>query len=164
MGLAVYKTHNGELSKDLVQTTFLKALLYLQKGGHIETMRPFLNHVLRGLIIDEYRRRKITSLDTLLELGLELSFDDYESHVNKLDGKKLIRLISALPPKYRLVLRMKYIQDLSLPEIATLTHQTKNAVAVQAYRGLKKLKALVLEAQIETTTNHLHYSDSKKKA
>jgi len=163
MGLAVYKTHNGELSNDLVQTTFLKALLYLQKGGHIDTMRPFLNHILRNLIIDEYRKRKVTSLDTLLELGLELSFDDYESHINKLDGKKIVRLIDSLPLKYQLVMRMKYIQDLSLTEIAELTHQTKNAVAVQTYRGLQKLKDLAIAGQKETTLNHLHYSDSKKK-
>ncbi len=69
---AIYKTNDTEVSQDLVQTTFLKTLLYLQRGGKIDLMRSFLNHVLGDLIVDEYRFRKnkAVSLDTLLEGGI----------------------------------------------------------------------------------------------
>jgi RNA polymerase sigma-70 factor (ECF subfamily) len=144
---AFYKTHNQALSDDLVQATFLKALLYLQKGGNIETMRVFLNHVMRDLIIDEYRKHKNTSLDTLLEVGFDPCFDDTEKTIDVFDGKAIVRLIDDLPKKYRLVMQMKYLQDLSLSEIAVLTGQTKNTVAVQLYRGLRKLQQLVVADQ-----------------
>lgn len=39
-------------------------------------------------------------------------------------------------------MRMRYAQDLSLTEIALITKQSKNTVAVQAHRGLEKLKQL----------------------
>lgn len=139
---AVFKTSNTDLGDDLVQTTFLKTLLYLQKGGQIDTMRAFLNRILNDLIVDEYRKRKTVSLDTLLENGFEPSTDDYERHIDILDGQKVILLIDQLPKKYQRVMRMKYVQGLSLKEMSILTNQTQNTISVQSYRGLKKLKIL----------------------
>jgi RNA polymerase sigma-70 factor (ECF subfamily) len=144
---ALYKTNNIDLSNDLVQSTFLKALLYLQKGGKIDTMRIFLNHIMHDLIVDEYRKRKTTSLDTLLQLGFDPSFDDTQRNMNILDGRKIVLLIDKLPMKYQEIMRMRYLQDLSPTEIAKLTGQSKNTVAVQSYRGLKKLKVLVANDQ-----------------
>ncbi len=142
---ALYKTHNLETSHDLVQSTFLKTLLYLQRGGKIDTMRSFLNHILNDLIVDEYRKRKTTSLDLLLEKGFEPGSDSIDRIINILDGKQAILLIALLPKKYERVMRMRYLQDLSLHEIALLTGQTQNTTTVQVCRGLAKLKELYKE-------------------
>lgn len=139
---ALYKTSDTHLSEDLVQSTFLKTLLYLQKGGKIDIMRAFLNHILNDLVVDEYRKRKPVSLDTLLEQGFDPGIDYSEQLINILDGKKMILLIDQLPKKYERVIRMRFVQGLSLSEIATLTHQTTNTVSVQSYRGLRKLAVL----------------------
>lgn len=37
---------------------------------------------------------------------------------------------------------MRYVQDLNLTEMALITGDTKNTVAVQAYRGLELLKKI----------------------
>lgn len=144
---AQYKTHNPELSQDLVQVTFLKTLLYLQKGGQITTMRNFLNHILNGLIIDEYRKRKVTSLDLLLEQGFEIGVHEAERTANIFDGKLVVLLIELLPVKYQPIIRMRYLQDLSLKEISLLTGLSTNTIAVQSHRGLSKLKTLYLASQ-----------------
>ena len=39
-------------------------------------------------------------------------------------------------------MNMRYVKDLSLKEISIITGQSKNANAVQIYRGLEKLKTL----------------------
>ncbi|MEX0931156.1 MAG: hypothetical protein WDZ88_00230 [Candidatus Paceibacterota bacterium] len=109
---ALFKTSDVDVSQDLVQKTFLKILLYLRKRGKIKTMRCFLNHVLKDLIVDEYRKRKATSLDVLLEKGFEIGFEDSENMINILDGKKVILLIPLLPEKYRVIMRMRYVQCL----------------------------------------------------
>lgn len=139
---AVFKTSDVELGDDLVQTTFLKTLLYLQKGGKIDIMRAFLNRVLNDLIVDEYRKRKTVSLDTLLENGFEPGINYTEQLIDIIDGKKVILLIDQLPKKYQTVVKMRYVQGLSLKEISVLTKQTQNTIAVQSYRGLQKLKVL----------------------
>lgn len=59
-----------------------------------------------------------------------------------LDGKAAIRLIENLPEPYKKVLHMRYIQDLSLGEMALITGKSKNTMAVQVHRGLVKLKVL----------------------
>jgi len=139
---AIYKTHDQELSHDLVQTTFLKTILYLQRGGKIDTMRSFLNHVLRGLIIDEYRKQKPTSLDVMLDNGYEPSEDRFDEMINILDGQEIVDLIKLLPPKYQKVMTMRYLQDLSLTEMSELTGKKQNTMSVQAHRGLILLKEL----------------------
>jgi RNA polymerase sigma-70 factor (ECF subfamily) len=137
-----FKVHNHATSGDLVQDTFIKTWGYLAKGGKIDIMKAFLYHVLNQLIIDEYRKRKTTSLDVLLEKGYEPSVDYSDRILNVFDGKLALLLIQHLPAKYQTVMRMRYEQDLSLKEIALITGQSRNAVAVQAHRGLGKLKVL----------------------
>lgn len=143
---ALYKTNDVQLGQDLVQATFLKTLLYLQKGGKIILMKSFLNHVLNDLIVDEYRKHKTMSLDLLLDKGFEPGGDDQERTMNIFDGKQVVQLIPLLPEKYETVIRLRYMQELSLKEISLITGQTPNTVAVQAHRGLEKLKTIYDES------------------
>ncbi len=140
---AYFKTNNHALSDDLVQDTFVKTWMYLVKNEKIDSMKAFLYHILRHLIVDEYRKNKPTSLDLLLEKGFEPhATSDYQRKIDILDGEDALLLIAELPPVYQKILRMRYIQDLSLKEISLITGQTRNAVAVQAHRGMEKLTVL----------------------
>lgn len=139
---AFFKVHNQAASDDLVQETFLKTWKYLVKGGKIELMRAFLYHILNNLIIDEYRKHKTSSLDDLMEKGFEPKTEATDSLLNVLGGKVAFLLTKQLPEKYQKIIRMRYRQDLLLKEISLITGQSKNAVAVQIHRGLKKLKVL----------------------
>ncbi len=139
---AFLKISNHTTGEDLVQDTFIKTWSYLVKGGKIHMMRAFLYHILNNLIVDEYRKHKTSSLDFLLEQGYEPSVDNSQPSFNILDGKVALLLIKNLPMKYQKVLNMKYKQGLSLKEIALLTGQSRNTIAVQTHRGLEKLKLL----------------------
>ncbi|MEK7611877.1 MAG: RNA polymerase sigma factor [Patescibacteria group bacterium] len=139
---AFFKLHDHAMGEDLVQTTFVKTWAYLVRGGKINTMKAFLYHILNNLIVDEYRKRKTLSLDVLLEKGFEPSNPNPERLLSSLDRKETLILIQRLPEKYQKVMRMRYIQDLSLKEMALIVGQSRNALAVQTHRGLEKLKAL----------------------
>jgi len=139
---AFFKVHNRATSEDLVQDTFMKTWAYLVKRGKIDLMKAFLYHTLNGLIVDEYRKHKTISLDALLEKGFEPSAGDSGRFLNVLEGKAMLLLIQRLPEKFQKVMRMRYVQDLSLKEMSLITGQSKNTVAVQAHRGLKMLKLL----------------------
>ena len=141
---AFFKTSNHATGEDLVQETFVKMWSYLVRGGRIELMRAFLYHILNNLIVDEYRKRKATSLDVMLEKGFEPNAGDTVRLLDVLDGKKALLLIQRLPPMYQKVMRMRYVEDLSLKEMSLVTGQSENALAVQAHRGLVKLKKLYI--------------------
>jgi RNA polymerase sigma-70 factor, ECF subfamily len=140
-----FKLRDRALSEDLVQETFMKTWKYLVKGGDVDVMKAFLYHVLNGLIVDEYRKHKTTSLDMLLVKGYAPPAGHPEHHFNILDGKAAFLLIEKLPKKYQRIMHMRYIQDLSITEISLITKQSKNAVGVQIHRGLVKLKVLFCE-------------------
>lgn len=139
---AFFKIHERAISEDLVQDTFMKTWSYLVKGGKIDVMKAFLYNILNNLIVDEYRKYKTTSLDVLREKGFEPSAGHTERLFNVLDGKEVLLLIQSLPPTYQKVMRMRYVQDLSLKEMSLITGQSKNTMAVQVHRGLEKLKLL----------------------
>ncbi len=142
---AFMRTHNKALSQDLIQNTFHKTWKYMVKGGDIVVMEAFLYHILKALIIDEYRKKKPVSLDLLLEKGFEPHIDETIRIQEIYDGKQIALLISDLPVLYQKVMRMRYLQDMSLKEIALITGQSRNTVAVQSCRGLEKLKVLYAE-------------------
>lgn len=139
---AFFKVSNHATGEDMVQDTFTRTWSYLVKGGKIDVMKAFLYHILNNLIVDEYRKRKTVSLDVMIEKGLEPASGDSSKLLNLLDGKAALVLIQRLPEKYQKVMRMRYIQDLSLHEMSLITGETKNAMAVKAHRGLEKLKLL----------------------
>jgi RNA polymerase sigma-70 factor, ECF subfamily len=142
---ALSKVNNPQLAEDLVQDTFLRAWNYVLKGGKVDTMKSFLYQILHRLIIDEYRRGKRTSsLDDLVEKGFEPSANtqEFEHISNILDGKATMLLINKLPDRYRKVLTMRYIENLTIEEMAAEIGQSKNTVAVQIHRGLVKLKEI----------------------
>jgi RNA polymerase sigma-70 factor (ECF subfamily) len=136
------KLNDRVLGEDLVQTAFMKAWIYLMRGGKINIMKAFLHHVLNNLIVDEYRKRKNVSLDFLIEKGFEPTIDESEHMFAGFDGKKAVTMIKRLPSKYQKVMKMRYVKDMSLKEMSVITGQSKNTLAVQAYRGLRMLKDL----------------------
>ncbi len=138
-----YKLSDQEASKDILQETFIKAWAYISKHGAVKNTRAFLYKITSNLIIDEYRKRKHNdSLDTLKESGFDPSFDDTHAWMEKIDGKKAVQLLEKMPEPYRTALHMKYIEDLSLQEIAKKTGEHENAIAVRLHRGIIKLKEL----------------------
>lgn len=137
-----FKVSDPSLADDLVQVTFLKTWEYLEGAGKIDSMKAFLFHVLNNLIIDEYRKQKTASLDMMTENGFQVAVEDAGYLCDEIDGRAALTLIPRLPAKYRTVLSMRFIEELTLREIAHLTGQSENTVVVQIRRGIEKLATL----------------------
>ncbi len=139
-----FKISDKETAKDLIQETFMKAWIYLTKGKAIKNIRALFYKILSNLIIDHYKKKKTISLDALTEKnGLEdPAFDEKEHLEDKLDGEIALEALNQIPDKYKDVVFMRYVEDLSLPEIAEITKEPENTIAVKIHRGLKKVKFL----------------------
>ncbi len=142
---AHFRIHDAAISDDLVQGAFMKAWIYMEKTGKIELMRAFLYHVLRDLIIDEYRRTKTILLDPLEENFDAEEIAPTENFFDFVDADALALLMAKLSPKYRAIIMMRYGEDLSLKEMSLRTNETENNMAVQVHRGLAKLRSLSLQ-------------------
>lgn len=132
-----------EMCEDIVQDVFVRMWMYMMRGGKIDKVRAFLHHVLVNLVFDSYRKRKTSSLESLLERGYEPSIDDTERWFNVIDGRTALKMINRLPRSYKEVLRNTYARNLSYGEISSMTGLSRNTIAVQVHRGLVKLKSLI---------------------
>lgn len=147
---AIYRLSDRERAIELVHDTFTKAWLYVRDGHDIEAFKPFLYKVLNNLIIDEYRKRKESSLDALFEVeGVDESTfgdlvgDDTERIIDALDGQQAVEMLELLPDMYREVIVYRYIDELKPKEIASLIEVSENVVSVRIHRGICMLQELV---------------------
>lgn len=138
---AQFKLRNRALADDLVQDAFAKTWTYLAKGGKIVAMKAFLYRVLNNLIIDEYRKHKTASLDAMIDGGFEPDMDTAEAPLSATDSEKAVVEMNKLPAKYQKVVKMRYFDELTLEEIAKKTGQSKNSIAVQVHRGVRKIRS-----------------------
>jgi RNA polymerase sigma-70 factor (ECF subfamily) len=141
----LFETSNREVALDLTQDTFVKVWQYLQGGNTIENMRAFLYRVAGNLVIDYRRKKKATSLDALLDDGYDIGHDEKSRTIDAIDGRKVMEIMNEIPEKYRDVIIMRYVEDLSIKEIAEVTGETENNISVRIHRGLEKVRSAVEE-------------------
>lgn len=144
---AYFRVSSRDTALDLVQDAFTKAWDYLARGNEIDEYRPFLYRTLHNLIVDEYRKRRTTSLDEALagegvDEGRfdELVEDGGETLAMHYAAEELRTSLAELPPTYRDIVTMRYVDELMPQEIAELTSLSVNVVSVRIHRGVKLLK------------------------
>ena len=159
---AVYRLSDCERAIEIVHDTFTKVWGYIRAGHEIEAYKPFLYKVLNNLIIDEYRKRKELSLDAFLaEEGTdEGSFEELhdgsiEELTFSLDAKKAAELIHELPPAYREVITLRFVDGLGPKEISELIEETENVVSVRIHRALRLLKERIIIGEEEARQRRL---------
>ncbi|MFT5280976.1 MAG: RNA polymerase sigma-70 factor (ECF subfamily) [Flavobacteriaceae bacterium] len=148
--LCFFKTGDRELATDLVQDTFMRVWDTLQKGKEVENLKAFIYQVAKNAIIDYYRKKKTSSLDSLLEEGFDEQGDDNrEKHADVFEAKQLMQHVHELDDMYRDILLLRYVEDFSIEEIAEHVGEEKNNISVRIHRALKKLETIIEEKQKE---------------
>jgi len=137
------KVRNRENATDIVQDAFIKTWEYLERGNEIKQIRPFLYRTAYNLIVDHSRKKSTLSIEDTVNLDTDLGHeDDLTKTVDSIDGKLAIELLDGLTDQYRLIIEMKYLQGLTLSEIAYATKKKKETISVQIHRAEKVLKDL----------------------
>lgn len=148
---ARFRLSNSERAADLTQETFLKAWEYARAGNEVRAWKSFLYRILNNLIIDEYRRTKEESLDTLLEddppsLHERMSTGGRRETEDRLDDTLMIehikKFIPELPYGLRSALTLRYIDGFSPKEIAGLLDVSENVASVRIHRAVVRLREL----------------------
>jgi RNA polymerase sigma-70 factor (ECF subfamily) len=147
-----------ERAQELTQDAFMRTWDYVRKGGQVRDLRPFLYQTLRNLIIDEYRKAKTSSLDSMLEnaesgaMEAMLPQDDtntVEAAMERLDANEALKRVDDLPETYREVLLLRYVEGLSPKEIGLIVDESENVVSVRIHRALKKMKEMLEDTTLQ---------------
>jgi len=145
------QTSNRDVATDLAQETFTRAWQYLADGKDIEQMRPFLYRIATNAVIDYRRKKKESSLDAMLEEGYDYadSTDLATERETMFESEQALAILSELDDKYKDALIMRYVDDMSVKDIAHAIGETENNTSVRIHRGLDKLKKSIEEKKHE---------------
>jgi len=131
-----------QVAEDLTQDIFLKIWQHLVDKKHVKSFRAFIFRIARNTVVDHYRSSK-------QELPLEYMPDSVEliegvllSSDKNIDAEILLKEIGKLKSEYQEVLLLKYVEDMSIEDIAHVTSKDKNNVRVTIHRALNKLKTI----------------------
>lgn len=141
-----------EDAEDAVQDAFIRA--YNGLHTYLDTTDamfwPWMRKIAINCCIRRFSREiPHTDVEQMLEDG-QPCVDDVAMEVYlKIEMAKVREIIAGLPEIYRIIMILKYKEDLSTGEIAELLGVSQTVVRVRSYRALKMLTERMTVTQYE---------------
>lgn len=152
MRYLMFLTSKREVAEDLFQEVWIRVL---RRGAQYNGKARFdtwIFTIARNLVIDLSRKRTMASLDEMREGGederpFEIAEDSpspLECYQFKENAAELAQVMLTLEPNYREVLTLRFHEEMSLDQIASLTCAPLSTVKSRLYRGLAALRPALL--------------------
>jgi len=130
--------HNRTTAEDLVQNAVMKALQAITKLKEPDSVVGWLAAITRNSCFEEFRRKK-GKWDEPVETAVGLESVN-NADVNLFETQHLVlQAIESLPENQAIVIRLRFLEDLDLDEIAERVGLRKNTVEVRIHRALAAL-------------------------
>ncbi len=144
----LFLTGKREVAEDLFQETWMRVLLRGAQYNGKARFDTWLFTIARNLVIDLSRKRQMASLDEMSETGederpFEVAIDGpspLEQFATREDRAEVAEVLLKLDANYREVLTLRFHEEMSLEEIASVTRAPLSTVKSRLYRGLAALK------------------------
>ncbi|MFD1954088.1 RNA polymerase sigma factor SigW [Paenibacillus thailandensis] len=148
--MAYRMLNNRQEAEDIVQDTFLRVYKNLDKYDENLKFSTWIYRIATNLCIDRLRKRKPSySLDA--ESSEHEGLDGYsmipsdnrtpESEVLLTETQRIVhQAIETLPPKYKTIMMLRYIQDMSLQEIGDVLDMPVTTIKTRVHRGREFLR------------------------
>jgi RNA polymerase sigma-70 factor, ECF subfamily len=151
MRYLLYLTGNRDMAEDLFQEVWMRVLVRGAQFNGQARFDTWLFTIARNLVIDQRRKRTMSSLDELFDSGSDddrpMSFEiangeptPFDRFANLEDRERIAGVLLQLDTLYREVLVLRFYEELSLEEIATVTHAPLSTVKSRLYRGMAAIK------------------------
>ena len=133
-------THDNDISEELTQETFYKAVQKINTYKGKCKMSVWLCQIAKHLWYDQCRKKQKT-IDVEENLFDVQALESTESQVISNEEKiSLYKKMQKLDEKTREVIYLRITGELSFKEIATILDKTENWARITFYRGKNKLK------------------------
>ena len=160
MRYLMFLTGKREVAEDLFQEVWIRVLRRGSQYNGKARFDTWIFTIARNLVIDLSRKRTMASLDEMREGGEdERPFEIAEESPSPLDqyefqenAAELAVVLQTLEPSYREVLTLRFHEEMSLDQIATLTRAPLSTVKSRLYRGLAALKPALVSLRARPRT------------
>jgi RNA polymerase sigma-70 factor, ECF subfamily len=147
----LYLTSNREMAEDLFQEVWMRVLVRGAQFNGKARFDTWLFTIARNLVIDQRRKRTMSSLDELFEgrsdddrpMNFEIADSEptpLDRFANLEDRQRIAGALLQLDTLHREVLVLRFHEELSLEEIATVTRAPLSTVKSRLYRGMAAMK------------------------
>lgn len=134
------KVNTSEIAEDLSSEVFARTWKEFNRK-EIKNIQAFLYGVARNLIADYYRtgeKRKIVAIEATFDVQDE---DDLQNRVNIDSDMEMVRkALSDINEDYQNYIIWRYLEELSISEIAEIIDKSEESVRVGVHRALQSLK------------------------
>ena len=155
MRYLLFLTNKREVAEDLFQEVWIRVLKRGSQYNGKARFDTWIFTIARNLVIDLSRKRTMASLDEMRE-GSEDSdtrpFEIVQDGPSPLEqfqlrenASQVAAVLNTLDRSYREVLTLRFHEEMSLEEIATVTCAPLSTVKSRLYRGLAALKPELLK-------------------
>jgi len=141
------KVNSEEIAQDLCSETFLRGWESYKNNPKIENPSAFLYRIARNLVIDYYRekgRTNFVSPEIVPIADPSPGIEEKAALNSDLDQVKAV--LADLKREYQDVIIYRYLDELSIPEIAKIMEKSEGTVRVTLHRALRALRTIVNEA------------------
>lgn len=143
-GVALRITGDRDAALDVASSTFLKAYRAFDRYDQSRPLRHWLLRIATNEAITYVRKRgrelrRTVDVEQASSLVDSSATPDAES-VAREDRARIRAAVSQLPELYRVVIVLRYFNDLSVDEIAHITGRPASTVGVQLLRGRALLR------------------------
>jgi len=126
---------DGALAEDLTQETFLAAVAELRRGTPVASPVPWILGVARHKLLDHFRRQRrigwtFLSWENAVEEEDLIAIEENESTV-----EQTVAALAAVPSPQREALLLKYLDGLTVPEVAAALGRSVSATESLLARG-----------------------------
>lgn len=142
-----FKVSHREEAQDLTSEVFLKTWNYLANNPHdkeIKSFRGLIYRIARNAIVDFYRaraHRHECALDEVVELGKD---DVRYAHIeSQTEVRRIFDALKGMKREYQDIILLKYVEEMSVGEIAESLDKSQTAVRVTLHRATKVLKRML---------------------
>jgi len=145
--------NNPQEAEDISQEAFLRAFQSLAHFNPSYKFSTWLYQITLNIIRDKFKKKELNpaSLDAPVETDdsefylqpADLANNPEQIITRKEDVRTVQKAIYSLPLKYREVLVLRHLQDLSYIEIANILKLPVGTVKVRLYRAREQLKKIL---------------------
>lgn len=140
-GFLLKNTADEILSEDLTQETFLKMIRSIEKydPGGSASFGTWLITIAKNCYIDHLRRNRI-QLEDIDSLPVEDERNVADEVERKLQYEQIMEAMETLPVEQALAIKLKYVEDMTLAQIAEQFGVQQKTIKSRIHDGTVKLR------------------------
>lgn len=137
-------TRNETLSEDLVQETFVRIIRNIERFDVYgrATFSTYIITIAKNCYIDYLRKNKNISLNndfSIMDDGV--NFED--KILNNIEASEIIKIMDKLPYEQSEAIKLKYLEELTLKEIAERFKTEPKTIKSRIHSGVVKLNKIL---------------------